>query len=65
MELSYTVAGMTCSRCVEAIEQEVGGVPGVSAVVADLATKRVTVSGAGVNDGAVRVAIDEAGYEAG
>jgi copper ion binding protein len=56
----YSVSGMTCQHCVNAITTEVGGVDGVSSVVVDLAAKTVTVDG-GV-DTAVRAAIDEAGY---
>jgi copper ion binding protein len=56
----YSVSGMTCQHCVNAITTEVGGVDGVSSVVVDLATKTVTVDGGA--DTAVRAAIDEAGY---
>jgi len=64
MELSYTVAGMTCDHCTAAVEAEVGAVEGVAAVTADLTTKRVVVAGEALDDDAVRAAIDEAGYEA-
>lgn len=60
MATVYSVSGMTCQHCVNAITTEVGGVDGVSSVVVDLAAKTVTVDG-GV-DTAVRAAIDEAGY---
>jgi copper chaperone len=62
--LQYIVAGMSCGHCVKAVSDEVGHVPGVSDVKIDLDTKLVTVSGAGVDDAAVRAAIVEAGYEA-
>ncbi len=42
---------------------EVSAVAGVSVVAVDLTTKIVTVVGDGVDDAAVRAAIDEAGYE--
>jgi copper chaperone len=64
MELSYVVDGMTCNHCTAAVEEEVAAVPGVSGVVADLTTKRVVVTGEGVDDAAVRAAVAEAGYEA-
>ncbi|HEX3826208.1 MAG TPA: heavy-metal-associated domain-containing protein [Sporichthyaceae bacterium] len=60
MATVYSVSGMTCQHCVNAITTEVGGVDGVSSVVVDLATKTVTVDGGA--DTAVRAAIDEAGY---
>ena len=63
-ELNYDVAGISCAHCQVAIADEVAQVPGVAAIDVDLATKRVTVSGAGLSDDAVRAAIAEAGYEA-
>jgi len=42
----------------------VSRVVGVTSVTVDLDAKLVTVYGSGVADGAVRAAIDEAGYEA-
>ena len=64
MELTYTVAGMSCGHCKSAVEAEVGRVPGVESVEADLDTKLVVVRGEGLADDALRAAIDEAGYEA-
>ncbi|MGN6605485.1 MAG: heavy-metal-associated domain-containing protein [Jatrophihabitans sp.] len=61
--LTYSVPGISCGHCRTAITAEVSGVSGVSAVDVDLAGKVVTVTGAGVQDAAVRDAIDEAGYD--
>ena len=63
-EITYTVAGMSCGHCKAAVEGEVGQVPGVAFVEADVGTKLVLVRGEGLDDGALRAAIDEAGYEA-
>jgi len=61
---TYTVVGMTCGHCVNAVTEEVTSVPGVTAVDVDLASGRLTVtSDAPVDDDAVRAAVDEAGYE--
>jgi copper chaperone len=61
---TYTVVGMTCGHCVSAVSEEVGQVPGVTAVDVDLASGRVTVtSDTPVDAEAVRAAVDEAGYE--
>ncbi len=61
---TYTVKGMTCDHCVRAVTEEVGKVTGVDGVEVDLASGKVTVSGSGpVQDGAVRAAVEEAGYE--
>lgn len=57
------VRGMTCEHCVRAIHEEVSGVAGVASVAVDLVTGRLVVTGEGVEEGAVRAAVDEAGYE--
>lgn len=62
-ELTYTVPGVSCEHCRTAITDEVIQVEGVDSVDVDLDAKRVTVAGEGVNDQAVRAAIDQAGYE--
>ena len=62
--LTYIVAGMSCDHCRTAIDGEVSEVAGVEKVDVDLTTKRVVVSGSGLDDAAVRAAIDEAGYDA-
>jgi copper chaperone CopZ len=60
---SYTVVGMTCGHCVNAVTEEVSAVPGVTGVDVDLATGGLTVtSDAPVDEAAVRAAVDEAGY---
>jgi len=61
--MSYSVPGVSCEHCRAAITTEVSRVPGVEQVEVDLGAKRVTVIGAGVDDAAVRAAIDEAGYD--
>jgi copper chaperone CopZ len=63
-EITYSVPGMTCSHCEHAIKSEVKEVTGVEAVEVDLKTKLVVVKGDGLDDVAIRAAIDEAGYEA-
>ena len=61
--LTYTVPGIHCGHCEAAIKQEVSAVDGVRAVEVDLERKRVTVSGVSLDDGRLREAIDEAGYD--
>jgi copper chaperone CopZ len=61
---TYTVTGMTCGHCVSAVTEEVSQVPGVTGVDVDLASGGLTVtSDAPVDEGAVRAAVEEAGYE--
>jgi len=62
--ITYSVPGMQCGHCVAAVEQEVSGVAGVESVDVDLETKLVVVTGEGLDDEALRAAIDEAGYDA-
>jgi copper chaperone CopZ len=61
--LTYTVTGMSCQHCVNAISGEVSGVPGVTDVAVDLSAGTVTVTGSDLDDAAIRAAIDEAGYD--
>ncbi|MGH3014035.1 MAG: heavy-metal-associated domain-containing protein [Gaiellaceae bacterium] len=58
------VPGMSCAHCVEAVEGELGAVPGVESAAADLETKLVTVRGSALDEASLRAAIAEAGYEA-
>jgi copper chaperone CopZ len=57
------VPGIHCEHCEAAIKNEVGAVSGVATVEVDLEARRVTVSGEGLDDAALREAIDEAGYD--
>ncbi|MEU7620294.1 cation transporter [Micromonospora rifamycinica] len=64
MITNYQVKGMTCGHCVSAVSAEVAALDGVTEVQVDLAAGRVTVTSAGPLDtGAVRAAVDEAGYD--
>lgn len=58
----YTVTGMTCAHCVLSVQEEVGELPGVTAVDVDLESGRLRVTG-DVTDGQVAAAVAEAGYE--
>jgi copper chaperone len=62
---TYSVTGMTCEHCVNAVREEVGALGGVSEVVVDLdaggaSTVRVT-SDAPIADEQIAAALDEAG----
>lgn len=59
----YTVPGMHCGHCAASVKEEVGTVAGVTSVDVDLDSKLVRVRGSEIDDGAVRAAIGEAGYE--
>ena len=62
--ITYSVPGMSCDHCKHAVSTELGGVAGVTGVDVDLGTKVVKVTGEGLDDVALRAAIEEAGYEA-
>jgi copper chaperone CopZ len=59
---TYTVTGMTCGHCTASVREEVGEVAGVTKVDVELASGRMTVTGDGFADAAVRAAVEEAGY---
>jgi len=62
--LVYSVPAIHCAHCATSIREEVSDVDGVDEVHVDLDAKLVTVSGSGLEDAALRAAIEEAGYEA-
>jgi copper chaperone CopZ len=60
----YTVPGMTCQHCVDAVTSKVSSLATVTQVDVDLASGRVRViSDEPLDDVAVRTAVAEAGYE--
>jgi copper chaperone len=61
---TYTVTGMTCAHCVQAVKTEIGKIDGATSVDIDLASGRVVVA-AGTDIAAtdIAAAVDEAGYE--
>ena len=60
----WTVSGMTCGHCVNAVDDEVRRLDGVTDVEIDLATGAVSVTSAEPIAGdAMADAVAEAGYE--
>ncbi len=61
---TYTVTGMTCSHCVNAVREEIARIEGVASVVVDLVSATATVVSADPLDRAeIVAAVDAAGYE--
>ena len=60
-ERTYTVEGMTCGSCELTVSEEVEELDGVESAAADRRTGTLTVRGAGVDDDAVRRAVEAAG----
>lgn len=61
-ERTYQVRGMTCAHCVAAVTEHVRAVAGAEDVQVDLESGRLAVSGDGLDDGAIRAAVEDAGY---
>ena len=61
---SWTVTGMTCGHCVTSVTEEVSEIAGVTDVDVVLETGAVTVtSDRRLDEGDVRAAVEEAGYQ--
>jgi copper chaperone CopZ len=61
MTTTYSVPGVSCQHCIDAITTEVSKVDGVTGVAVDLDAKTVAVAGG--DEAAVVAAIDEAGFD--
>ncbi|WP_405818621.1 heavy-metal-associated domain-containing protein [Streptomyces sp. NBC_01390] len=59
----YLVTGMSCEHCAASITEEVSRVPRVNEVDVDVTAGSVSVGGTDLDDGLLRAAIVEAGYE--
>ena len=62
--IEFSVTGMTCDHCVNAVTTAVKAVPGVSAVEVRLAENAATVHGDIIDVAAIVAAIAEEGYVA-
>jgi copper chaperone len=61
---TVTVAGMSCGHCASSVQEEVGQIPGVTAVDVDLSSGTVTIdSDSLVESVAIKNAVEEAGYQ--
>ena len=61
---TLTVDGMTCGHCVNSVQTELGKLEGVTDVAVDLSSGQVTITSETTPDaGALREAVEEAGYE--
>jgi copper ion binding protein len=60
---TWSVEGMTCQHCVNAVTQEVSAIAGVTAVAVDLESGQVSITSEdALETDDVAAAIDEAGY---
>jgi len=63
-EVTYIVPAMDCDGSESAVSNGLLTNPAVEAVVVDLEARGVTVHGRGLDLGALRALIEEAGYQA-
>lgn len=62
-EFSFGIEGMTCASCVTRVERALRVLPGVTKADVNLASERATVvAGGGTDMGAIRQAVEKAGY---
>lgn len=64
---SYTVTGMSCSHCENAVQEEVLQIPGVESATVSASEGALDIhaaDGAQVDDADVVAAVEEAGYHA-
>lgn len=59
---TYSVPGISCGHCKNAIEGELAPLDGVESALVDIDAKTVTITGE-ITEAEVRAAVDEAGYE--
>ena len=62
-QIRLAVRGMTCASCVRRVERALSAIEGVENASVNLATEEATVTASGVDVGALREAVDGAGYE--
>lgn len=60
----FTVRGMTCAHCVQAVTHEICGLPGVERVDIELSTGAVSVAAdRPIGRSELAAGVEEAGYE--
>lgn len=63
VQATFTVTGMTCGHCVQAVTDEIAAIEGVESVDVELSSGVVTVvSDEPLTEQTVAAAVDEAGY---
>ncbi len=63
MKKTLSIEGMSCGHCVMHVKTALTGVGGVSSAEVDLAKKTAVVEGPALDDGALKAAVADAGYE--
>jgi copper chaperone len=63
MKKTLKVEGMSCNHCVTHVKNALTEIPGVEMVEVSLSDKSAVVTGAALDDAAMKAAVAEAGYE--
>lgn len=62
MKKILLVEGMSCGHCEMAVKKAITSIDGISEVIIDLKSGKVTVIGENINDDNLKEAVDDAGY---
>ena len=62
-EKTLKISGMSCGHCTMAVEKALKKVSGVEKVNVDLEKASATVTGTGIDEGALKTSVEEAGYQ--
>jgi copper chaperone CopZ len=57
-----SIDGMSCMHCVKRVKAALSELSGVASVEVELDAKRALVEGPGLDDAAMKAAVEEAGY---
>ena len=57
------IGGMHCEHCVKAVNDALKAVPGITSVTVSLEDNVATVSGAALDDAAIKAAIEDTGFD--
>lgn len=63
MKKTLHVVGMSCGHCEMAVKKALSSVEGVSQVLVDLKTGKVSVAGENLNDNILKDVVEDAGYD--
>lgn len=63
MKKMVSISGMSCQHCVAHVEQALKALPGVDKVKVDLKKNQAELKGEALDDGAIKAAVAQAGYE--
>lgn len=63
MKKLISIEGMSCGHCVSHVTSALSALDGVTSVTVDLAGKSAVVEGDALDDGQIRAAVADAGYE--